>query len=183
MGLSEDFELIFSSGTTIDLPVDPEELLLLFPDAPYVEILELIQYYTLEVNQLIPDQDDRDELSAAIVEYIKAAVACALSRLYDPTGLAGGVGDAVFRLGDLSVERRSSGQGGGRSSVNRINAQTWCELAAVLREELIPGRTGAMMKSVVRSSKWCNPMPCREIREKEDTPLTVFQDEFRGPRW
>lgn len=179
MGLSEDFELIFSSGTTIELPIDPEELLLLFPDAPYVEVLELIQYYTLEVDEL----NDDDELTVVAVEYIKAAVACALSRLYDPSGLAGGVGDAVFRLGDLSVERRSSGQGGGRASINRTNAQTWCELAAALREELLPGRTGAMMKSVVRSSRWANPIPCRVVREKEDTPITVYQDEIYPGRY
>lgn len=175
MGLPEDFELVFTAGVEGELYVDPAELILLFPTAPYVEVLELINYFSHEVDELLED----GEITYEAREYIKASVACALSRLYDLSGLGGGVGDAAFRLGDLSVERRSSGQGGGRSSINRANAQTWCELAAVMREELLPGRTGAGIRGVVRGDRWPNPMPARGIRPKEDTPMTIYADDCR----
>lgn len=169
MTLREDFELVFTSGTVARLYVDPSELQALFPEASYVEVLELIRMYSLEMADLL-EISATDLIPLDVQEYVKAAAACALTRLYDITGL-GGAGDVTFRLGDLSVE-------GGRSirnEINRANAGNWCELAAVLREDLLRRQTGAGMRAVVKGSNYPNPMPCRVIRHKDNAPMSVWE--------
>lgn len=172
MSLRQDFELVFTSGTTTVLYIDPTELAGLFPDATYMEIYELVHLFSLEAAQLL-DLAAGEEVPPAARDYVLAATACSLSRLYDLSGIGSG-GDGAFRLGDLSVE--SARSGGSPSVLTRANAATWCELAAVLREELVAGRTGATIKAIVKGANYANPMPCRGIREKEDMPMTVWAD-------
>lgn len=155
--LVEDFELEFTSGATI-LYLDPEELMDLFSDASYTEVLDWVAFYTLEVKNLLGLEDD-DPAPIGAREYIRAAVACALSRIYDWSG--GGVEDAI-RLGDFSVEGRTTG----RVLDTRATATTWCELAALLRAELV-GTARAGMRGVVRGDAWENPMPVRSLRHVE----------------
>lgn len=159
MSLEQDFQLVFISGTTGVLYIDPSEIVSLFPDAPYEEIFEWIYYFSREVDELI-DLKPGDEIPPLVYEYIRAAVACALTRIYD---WSGGGDEAAFRLGDLSVEARFNN----RDVVSRADASNWCELAAMLRSELL-GTEGRMtMRGVVRGSSWSNPMPPRHLRHIE----------------
>jgi hypothetical protein len=174
MSLRKDFELVFSSGASGVLLIDPSELAGLFPDATYMEIYELVHRYSLEALELLKLDAD-DEIPSGARDYVLAAAACALTRLYDLSGIGAG-GDGAFRLGDLSVE--SARSGGAPSQMTRATASTWCELAAVLRDELITGRTGASIRAIVKGSAYPNPMPCRGIREKEDMPMTVWADDY-----
>jgi hypothetical protein len=175
MSLNEDFELVFSSGSESRLFLDVSEFTSLFPDASEMEIYELIHMYSTEMAELL-DIGPGDEVPLDVQEYVKAAVACALTRLYNLSGLGGTAGmDVSFQLGDLQVSRRSSTGTNGRGSVTRATAQGWCELAAVLREELLRTRTGAGMRAIVRGSNHVNPMPSRHIRHKEDAPMTVWE--------
>lgn len=176
MSLRSDFELVFSSGATGRLFIDPSELTSLFPDATYMQIYELVHIYSLEAAKLL-DLDVTEEIPPNARDYVLAATACALSRLYDLSGIGSG-GDGAFRLGDLSVE--SARSGGSPSQMTRATASTWCELAAVLRDELVKG-TGATIRVIVKGSAYPNPIPCRVIREKEDMPMTVWADDpMRG---
>lgn len=174
MGLSQDFELVFTSGSTARLFIDPAELTGLFPDASFMEIYELVSIYSLEAAELLDIGAD-DEIPSGARDYVLAAAACALSRLHDLSGIGAG-GDGAFRLGDLSVE--SARSGGAPNQMTRANASTWCELAAVLRDELVTGRTGASIRAVVKGANYPNPMPVRGIREKEDMPITVWADDY-----
>jgi hypothetical protein len=169
MSLREEYELIFTSGTTARLYVDPAELQILFPDAPYVEIFELVRMFSLEMKEAF-NYTATSEIPLDVQEYIKAATACALTRLYDIGG-TGGPGDLTFRLGDLSVESPSQV----RNEVTRANASNWCELAAVLREELLRTSSGAGMRAIVKGSNYPNPMPCRVIRHKDNAPMSVWE--------
>lgn len=173
MSLRKDFELVFSSGASGVLYIDPSEVVGMFPDASYMEIYELINLYSLEAAQLVK-LDAGDDVPPAVRDYVLAATACALSRLYDLSGIGSG-GDGAFRLGDLSVE--SARSGGSPGTITRATASTWCELAAVLRDEIITGRTGASIRAIVKGLAYPNPIPCRGIREKEDMPMTVWADD------
>jgi len=121
------------SFTTIVEPLylDPEELLAFFPDASLTEVGELIHHYSTEVKKIfsIEDSNRFPDLPFTAIEYIKASSACELSRTYG----FGGDDELSLKLGDLSVTNKSMP----RSSVNRGNATTWCQIAASLRKELL----------------------------------------------
>lgn len=180
MSLREDYELVFSSGTAERLFVDPAELHILFPDVSYMEVFELVRFYSLESKAELDLHNSADgtpyEIPVIAQEYVKAAVACALTRLYDFNGMGGGNvgGNNSFRLGDLQVD---SNRGNMPSVISRGTAATWCELAAALREEMLRLKPGAGLKSVVRGSRRLNPMPSRFIRTKDYAPTSLWNDE------
>jgi len=118
------------------LYLDPETLLAYFPDATLLEIGEIIHNYSLEVKSLynLLDEEDGSGLSFTVLEYIKAATACELSRTYG----FGGDDEVSVRLGDLSIMNRSIP----RNKVTRDNATTWCQIAASLRKEILAGKVG-----------------------------------------
>lgn len=118
------------------LYLDPETLLPYFPDATLLEIGEIIHNYSLEVKSLynLLDEEDGSGLSFTVLEYIKAATACELSRTYG----FGGDDEVSVRLGDLSIMNRSIP----RNKVTRDNATTWCQIAASLRKEMLAGKVG-----------------------------------------
>ena len=70
------------------LYLDPEALLSYFPDASLLEIGEIIYNYSTEVKAIynLLNTEDGSGLSFTVLEYIKAATACELSRTY---GLGG----------------------------------------------------------------------------------------------
>lgn len=121
------------------LYIDPESLLPLFPDASLLEIGEIIYNYSLEVKSLLKLDDNvsGSSLIFAVLEYIKAATACELSRTY----AYGGDDDVSIRLGDFSIQNRSFP----RSSISRDNATTWCQIAAVLRKEMLAVKSRAVV--------------------------------------
>jgi hypothetical protein len=163
-----DYELVFTSGTEARLFIDPIEVIDLFPEAPAVDVFELVRFYSVEMEDIFHFAPE-DPIPPDIQEYVKAATACALMRVYNFGG-GGGAGDVSFRLGDLQVDNNRSNT----APVNRLNAGNWCELAAALREEILRTGPGAGLRAVVKGSNFPNPMPCRIIRPKEHMPTTIW---------
>jgi len=148
--LLEDQELIFATDA-YPLLVDPDEFTMFYSDATSVEIMELIHRYSTEVLKVFKGR----EPSLTAYEYIRAAVLCSLSKIYDYGG-----GDATsLTLGDLKV----SHQVYPRNKITRANAANWCELAAALRQDMMRGEAG--MKAVVKGTKFPDPMPQRHLRD------------------
>ena len=133
---------VISFAPDIDpLYLDPEELLAIFPDATLLEIGELINHYSLEVKEMYAIQDDNTNpvLPFTVLEYIKAASACELSRTYG----FGGDDELSLKLADLEITNRSQP----RNVATRSNATTWCQIAASLRREILAKRVS--MRGVV----------------------------------
>jgi hypothetical protein len=133
--LSADETIMFAPDIT-PLYIDPEEILLIFPEATLIESGELVHHYSNEVKQIfsLKEEDTGEDLSFTVYEYIKASVACELSRTYG----FGGDDELQVRLGDLSITNKSIPRG----NVNRGNATTWCQIAAALRKEMIAKTVG-----------------------------------------
>lgn len=133
--LKSDETIIFAADLD-PLYIDPEELLSFFPDASLLEIGELIHHYSLEVKEIfnLLDTENGSGLNFTTAEYIKASACCELSRTYG----FGGDDELSLKLADLSITNRSNP----RTSVNRGNATTWCQIAAALRKELMASRVG-----------------------------------------
>lgn len=133
--LGSDETITFASEIT-PLYLDPESILSYFPDASLLEIAEIINNYSLEIKNMytLSDTEDGTGLSFTILEYIKAATACELSRTYG----YGGNDEVTLSLGDFSVANRTQP----RNSITRDNATTWCQIAAALRKEMLASRVG-----------------------------------------
>jgi hypothetical protein len=148
--LGIDYEFTFA-GVLSPLYVNPDELIAVFPDATEIEIAEALWLTSMEVKEILKLRDDEVPTYAAL-EYVKVAAACNLSRIHAST-----MGDeSTFRLGDLSVTSRAVSKG----AITRANATTWCELAGVLRKEMLA--SGSRMRAVVRGSDYPNPIPTRK---------------------
>lgn len=149
-------EIIYFAGIFEPMLIDPAELSSVFPDAPASEIAEQIYYASLEVEAITGfDFSEGDDVTFLMLDYVKAAAACALSRTFDyATG-----DEQSVRLGDLDVVNRVFP----KNSANRSNATTWCELAAALRKELIYENTG--LRAVVHGASYDNPIPNRDLRD------------------
>jgi hypothetical protein len=134
-------ETIMFAADVAPLYLEPEEIFNFFPDAPLLEIGELVHHYSVEIKQMfkLQELDDGSTLNFTLSEYIKASVCCELSRTYG----FGGDDELELKLADLSITNRSNP----RDNVNRGNAVTWCQLAAALRKEVAAARVG--MKAVV----------------------------------
>lgn len=127
-------ETILFAPDLAPLYLDPEELLSIFPDASLIEIGEMIYHYSLEIKEIygLGDDVDGSTLPFTILEYIKAAAACELSRTYG----FGGDDELSLKLGDLEITNRSAP----RQVATRSNATTWCQIAASLRREVLAKR-------------------------------------------
>lgn len=132
-------ETITFAGEIAPLYLDPESLLPYFPDASLLEIAEIVYTYSLEVKDLFGLRDDEDGsgLKFNVLEYIKAASACDLTRTYG----FGGDDEVSLRLGDLSITNRNLP----RLNVSRDNASTWCQIAAALRKEMLAVKSRAVV--------------------------------------
>jgi len=141
------------------LYLDPEELRSIFPDASLLEIGELIYHYSLEVKEMYAIQDDNTnpELPFTVLEYIKAAAACELSRTYG----FGGDDELSVKLADLEIRNSSAP----RSVATRSNATTWCQIASSLRREILAKKVsmrgvipkGLPTKKIFSSGKTIDP--------------------------
>ena len=150
--LDEDVVITFSSGF-IPLLVDPESISVHFDEASLLEISQLVNKFSLEVEALFPT----GSYPAIAYEYVEAATLCGLSRLYD--GIGGASNYSGFTLGDLQVQ---NSQGSSKSSKNRGGASTWCELAEILRREMRAAKGG--IKSAQKAGYWISPVPRRRIK-------------------
>jgi hypothetical protein len=149
-------------GELDPLYLDPERILAFYPDANLVEVTEII--YRLS-SELITWFGPNLIFTPLMEEWMIASVLCELTKIYFLDGGMSGlalVND--FTLGDLQV---SSGSGTtyNNKSGDRGNVSTWCELAALLRGELLFSRTG--MKAIVKGSNYANPIPPRALRRFE----------------
>ncbi|CAB4143311.1 hypothetical protein UFOVP784_112 [uncultured Caudovirales phage] len=128
--LRSDETILFAPDVS-PLYLDPEELLPIFPEASLIEIGEVIYHHSLEIQEMYKLGADVDPLSLpfVVLEYIKAAAACDLSRTYG----FGGDDELSLKLGDLEIVNRSAP----RQIASRSNATTWCQIAASLRREVI----------------------------------------------
>ena len=133
--LRED-EIIAFAPDVEPLYVDPEELVPYFPDAPLLEIGEFVHIYSQEIKDMfgLLDSEDGSNITFTMLEYIKAATACELSRVYG----GGGDDELSVRLGDLSITNRNLP----RTTLSRANATTWCQIAATLRKEILAQKVG-----------------------------------------
>lgn len=122
--------VMFAAGMS-PLYLDPESILPFFPDASQLEIAEIIYNYSLEIKGIynLSDDEDGSSLNFNILEYIKAATLCELSRTYG----FGGDDELSLSLGDFTVTNKSLP----RVSVTRDNATSWCQVAAALRKEML----------------------------------------------
>lgn len=134
-------EIIAFAPDIEPLYLDPEELKAIFPEASLLEIGELIHHYSLEIKEMYAIQDDNTNpvLPFTVLEYIKAAAACELSRTYG----FGGDDELSIKLADLEVTNRSAP----RNVATRSNATTWCQIAASLRREILAKKVS--MRGVV----------------------------------
>jgi len=124
-------ETIMFAPDLSPLYLDSEELASIFPDASLIEIGEMIYRYSLEIKEIYSLKGDEDgsTLPFVILEYIKAAAACELSRTY---GFGGG-DELSLKLADLEITNTSAP----KEIATRSNATTWCQIAASLRREVL----------------------------------------------
>lgn len=124
-------EQIFFAPDVQPLYLDPEELISIFPDATLMEVGEMVYRYSLEVKEIygLQGNEDGSTLPFVLLEYIKAAAACELSRTYG----FGGDDEMSITLADLQVTNRSAP----RAIATRSSATTWCQIAASLRREVL----------------------------------------------
>lgn len=140
--------------------LDPDEVTEVYPDASKFELAEFIFIYSTEVKDLLGLQDDEVPPGIAL-DYIRASVLCSLSRIYDNSF---GMGDAIT-LGDLQID----GKRFSREFPNRGNVGSWCELAALLRNEMlrVTGK-GPGIRAIVKGEAYPNPMPIRSLRSLDN---------------
>lgn len=161
----ESVELVYC-GVLDPMYIDVDELALIYPDAGNVEIAENIHYFSREVYKLLGLTEEPTEIPFVAIEYIKAAAACSLDKIY----AVGSGFSTSFTLGDLSVNKpRSSSK-----SLNRGNANSWCELASVLRGEILSSSSRGGFRGVVKGDKLTNPIPIRKIRDIDATDTIAY---------
>ena len=161
----DSVELVYC-GVLDPMYIDVDELSLIYPDAGNVEIAENIHYFSKEVYKLLGLTEDPTEIPFVAIEYIKAATACALDKIY----AVGSGFSTSFSLGDLTVNKpRSSSK-----SLNRGNANSWCELASVLRGEILSSSSRGGFRGVVKGDKLTNPIPVRKIRDIDATDSIAY---------
>jgi hypothetical protein len=137
--LRED-EIIAFAADIEPLYLDPEQLLPYFPDASLLEIGEFIHNYSIEIKNIFKllETEDGTNIPFTAFEYIRAATCCELTRVYGN----GGDDELSVRLGDLSITNKNLP----RNTLSRANATTWCQIAAMLRKEMLTSKVG--MKAV-----------------------------------
>lgn len=157
--LGEDTTVYFMSDLT-PMIIDADQFTILFPDADQIEIAELINYYSLEAYNIMDLDYTMDPPTLLMTEFVQASVACALTRIYDTSG---GADTSTTTLGDLTVTRGFSA----KANVTRANATTWCQLAAVIRDELYRFSSKSGLKVIVKGDRVRSLLPCRELQHQE----------------
>jgi hypothetical protein len=129
-------ETIYFAPDIEPIYLDPEHLLPYFPDASLLEIGEFIYNYSLEIKGIykLLDTEDGTNIPFIALEYIRAATCCELTRVYGN----GGDDELSVTLGDLSITNKSLP----RTTLSRANATTWCQIAAMLRKEMLTTKVG-----------------------------------------
>jgi hypothetical protein len=156
--LRSDETIVFAPDVS-PLYLDPEELAPIFPEASLIEIGEIVYNHSLEIQEMyhFDGTEDPGTFPYIILDYVKAASACDLSRTYG----FGGDDELSLKLGDLEIVNRSAP----RQIATRSNATTWCQIAASLRREVIARKVN--MKGVLPKG-----LPKRKVTLTERDPGT-----------
>lgn len=144
--------------------LDPERVLIYYPDGDLPEIAEKIYRFSKELEWIVGESPIH-ELTPLMENFLLASVLCELSMIYVfDGGLSGFTQSDMFRLGDLQVQ---SGSGSGGSSSGNGNGvpTTWCEMAALLKDQLVSGKAG--IRWALKGSRWCNPVNDRKLKRYE----------------
>lgn len=146
--LGEDYELEFAA-TVDNVFGDVDHISEFYTDASAVHILDILYRLSKDVVDL---KLENPAENPDVYEYVKLAALCELSRIYNP--IMGGE-ETSLSLGDFSIStsRNSSGP------VNYATASTWCEMAAVARDDLF----GAKVQRFVKGGKQKSPIPDRKL--------------------
>jgi hypothetical protein len=163
LGSSEEYQFL---GPLTPLYLDPEQILTYYiPENRQnglVEITEIIYRLSLILQDWF---GETLTVTPKMEDWLIASTLCELTKIYTFNGGMDGFADvSSFKLGDLEVTG-SAGTTANAKAPNRGNAATWCELANLLRDELI-ANTGAP-KTYVRGSAYDNPMPLRALKSLE----------------
>jgi hypothetical protein len=149
-------------GILDPLYLNPEIVLTYFSSADLAEVTELINWYSLEIKALL-NVTTITEVTQLMQDFILASVLCDLSKIYTfGGGLSGFTSSESFTLGDLQVKSSSGPSSSTSNGFNRSGVGSWCELAALLRQELTA--TNNNLKAVVKGSNFRNPIPCRALK-------------------
>lgn len=179
----ETQQFITFGGDVSPVCLDPDELVGFFPEANYLEITEALRNATVDLQYLLKITDESCPLDPTVDEYIKAAAACALSKVHGHGTLSGPGGDTTnVHLGDFEVQKvpSSTSVATSRSKILPENALTWCELAGALRLEIMMRSTG--FKAIVRGKRFNNPIPRRQYTPRQGLwPIAHPQGDLDNP--
>ena len=89
------------------------------------------------------ETEDGTNIPFTAFEYVRAATCCELTRVYGN----GGDDELSVRLGDLSITNKNLP----RNTLSRANATTWCQIAAMLRKEMLTSKVGMIIIFVLIS--------------------------------
>lgn len=157
--LGSTLEYLFF-GELDPLYLDPEHIKIYYGDVEFSEAAEIIHKVSLDLQDWF---GENLTVTSQMQEYIVAATLCQLSKIYIFDGGMNGFSRAdTYTLGDLSVKDSASAVSNSRGSINRGNAASWCELASLLRDELLGSRVN--IRSVVKADSWKSPIPKRGLR-------------------
>lgn len=154
--------LVTFLGALTPVYVDPEYILQYYPDGDLIEITEIIHRKSLELEDAL-GETGLTNITASQHDFVVAATMCELSRIYglNNGGLTGFVAASSFKLGDLEVDKGSTGGGSSSGKYDQGNAASWCELAATLKKQL--GLATGSMLPVVPGAIYDTPIPTREF--------------------
>jgi len=159
LGHNQDFYFLSELDP---LYIDPSIILTYFPDGDIVEITEIVYRLSLQLQLWF---GENLELTPLMEQFLIAATLCELTKIYPFGGSLDGFGNAnSFTLGDLQVDK-GTGASNKLRDLYTGNAANWCELAALLKNQLM--QTKVSGKPYVRGSNFCNPIPNRRIRRFE----------------
>lgn len=179
----ETQQFITFGGDISPVCIDPDELVGFFPEANYLEITEALRNATIDLQYVLKIKEDECPLDPMVDEYIKAAAACALSKVHGHGTLSGPGGDTTnVHLGDFEVQKvpSSTSVATSRSKILPENALTWCELAGALRLEIIMRSVG--FRSIVKGRRFNNPIPRRHYQPRPGNwPITHGQGDLDNP--
>lgn len=143
------------------LYLDPDIITTYFPEVDLVEATEIIYRLSLQMEEWFGENFVLTNLHE---EYLIAATLCELSKTYLIDGGMNGFGKSdSFSLGDLTINNGFGGGANSKNGVYRGNASSWCELAHVLKMELMKSKVTFM--PVVKGSNFANPIPSRSLRK------------------
>lgn len=143
------------------LYLDPEEILEVFPDVDLTDATEIIYRNSLLLEEWFGTSLT---VTSLMREWLIAATLCELSKTYFIDGGMNGFGKSdSFTLGDLTVNNGFGGTSNSKNGIYRGNATTWCELAVVIKNEMLKSKV--TYKPVVKGSAFDNPIPVRALRK------------------